>query len=491
MSVQRHTSPETEGVIKDPRLKSLRGFVLAGLKRHRVPGAIVGVVENGKIIHIEPFGLRDARRGLPVTPRTRFAIASCTKSFTAASLALLVADGRLDWDKPVCHYMPDFRLWDSFAGSRITARDLLTHRTGLPAHSYFWMNSPLSREEMLARLCHLEPSKDLRSAYQYNNLAYMLAGLLAQRITGRPWEDLVRERLLGPCGMTASRFWHEPPPADDELATGYIARGKGRVECAYRPGSGEGMSAVGPAGNIVAPVTDVLAWLNVHLHDGKAGGKQVIPQKQLAELHRPTMCFDGGNGGPEFLPPAYALGWAVQPYRGQLFIEHGGLFGGYNSLMSFMPGRGLGVMVMLNMLSPLNRLISFRVYDLLLGARPFYRPPKVKPPTKKPLRRAPARPSHKLADYAGRYVHPGYGALEVRPERGGLVLLYNGLRYRLKHFHYDVFRLVQPAGVELGPEVMGTFHTGHDGLLQSVSIPFEPAVRPIVFERAMPVAGHQ
>ena len=144
-------------------LAGLDEFVAAIQKDWKVPGVAVAVVKDGQVIHAKGYGYRDLEKKLPVTTQTVFAIGSITKSFTVTALGMLADEGKLDWDRPVREYLPEFRLYDAAASERMTPRDLVTHRSGLPRHDALWYNSGFSRREMVERLRYLEPSKDFRS----------------------------------------------------------------------------------------------------------------------------------------------------------------------------------------------------------------------------------------------------------------------------------------------------------------------------------------
>src|SRR5262249_7735984 len=187
-------------------LNGLDAFVEQVMKDWHVPGLAVAVVKDGQVVYAKGFGYRDVKRGLKVTPDTLFAIGSCSKAFTVAALAMLVDEGKLDWDKPLRDYLPDFRLQDAYATERMRPRDLVTHQSGLPRHDLVWYGSPLSRKELFERLRYLEPSRPLHAKYQYNNLMFMTAGVLVERISGITWEEFVRRRIFEPLGMKASDF---------------------------------------------------------------------------------------------------------------------------------------------------------------------------------------------------------------------------------------------------------------------------------------------
>jgi CubicO group peptidase (beta-lactamase class C family) len=147
-------------------LGDLDAVVARVMKDWKVPGLALAVVQNGKVILVKGYGLRDRERNLPVTPQTLFAIGSITKSFTVTTLGTLVDEGKLDWDKPVREYLPGFTMYNELLTEHLTTRDMVTHRSGLPRHDLVWYSSDFSRADLVHRLRYLEPSKDLRQTYQ-------------------------------------------------------------------------------------------------------------------------------------------------------------------------------------------------------------------------------------------------------------------------------------------------------------------------------------
>src|SRR5579871_1497442 len=140
-------------------LENLDEYIQDMMEAWKVPGLGVAIVRDSQAVHVRGYGWRDLKNRKPVTPRTLFAIGSITKSFTVGALAALAQQGKLEWDTPVREYLPDFRLHDPVATERMTPRDLVTHRSGLPRHDLAWYNAPLSREELYHRLRYLEPSR--------------------------------------------------------------------------------------------------------------------------------------------------------------------------------------------------------------------------------------------------------------------------------------------------------------------------------------------
>src|SRR5271169_2254170 len=216
------------------KLDGFDAFANKELRDWKCDGFAIAVVQDGKVILSKGYGLRDAKKNLPVTEKTQFAIGSSTKSFTVTSLGVLVDQGKLDWDKPVRDYLPDFRLWDQFATERMTSRDLVTHRSGLPRHDLMWYNSPFSRQELFERLRYLEPNKDFRTTFQYQNLMFMTAGLLAGHVAGTTWEQLVRKSIFEPLGMKSSNFSVTDSMKSADYSLGYQVANDIPVDMPFR-----------------------------------------------------------------------------------------------------------------------------------------------------------------------------------------------------------------------------------------------------------------
>ncbi len=470
-------------------LRDFSDFVARVMEQWQVPGIAVAVAKDGRIVLAEGFGVRDLDAGLPVTPRTLFAVGSCTKAFTTTSLALLADDGALDWDAPVKTYLPDFALRDPVASERITARDLVTHRSGLPRHDLVWYGSPASRPELVARLRHLEPTEDFRATWQYQYLMYLAAGYLAGRIAGQEWEGLVRQRLFAPLGMSDSNFSVARSQESADAARPYQERDGQVTEMPFRA-----IDAIAPAGAINSSVEEMGRWLLLHVNKGTVDGQRIVSEAQVAQLHAPQMVMPDPGKYAEVSLPSYALGWFVESYRGQTVVHHGGNIDGFSALVAFIQRTRIGVVALTNLNAvPLPTIVAYHVFDRLLGLdeipwhdrfladRGEQKAAGTAGKTKVEADRvAGTHPSHTLADYAGDYAHPAYGTMTVELDGDGLALRYNSFAGPLRHHHYDVFEF----NVELIDERYRlVFATDVAGELVSLSAPLEPTVPDIVFTR--------
>ena len=488
-SLSREVSPKIKAK------KALAGFdkiVERGLEELNVPGAAVGIVKDDEVILAKGYGFRDVGNEIPMTADTLLAIGSASKAFTTFAMGVLVDEGKLEWEKPVRHYIPWFRLYDTFASERLTPRDLVTHRSGLPRHDLSWYNNyDASREEFVRRLAHLKPSADLREKFQYNNLMFLTAGYLVEVLTGKEWEDAIRSHVFDPLGMKRSNFSVEDSQKDDDFALPYRER-EGKIEkIPFR-----NISNIGPAGSINSCANEMSRWLLVHLNRGKIEGEQIIGPQTIQDMHLIHMPTGGTPAIPEVTPASYGLGWFVDTYRGHSRVHHGGNIDGFSALVSMLPRDGVGVVVLVNKNgSALTELLVRHAYDLVLGAEPtdwVGEAAKEKAVgeevaeearEKKESRRKPGtKPAHELEGYTGDYFHPGYGDLKVSLEDGEILFTFNGITTPLEHWHYETFN--GKRGDDPTFEDMKlTFRTDVNGNVAALEAPFEPTLEEIVFDK--------
>lgn len=473
----------------------LRGFdrwVETVLAEWRVPGLAVGAVKDGQVVLARGYGLRDVEGALPVTSRTVMAIGSNSKSFTAAILGMLVDEGRLDWDRPVREYLPDFQLHDPFATAEMTPRDLVTHRSGLPRHDLMWYGRTFTREELYRRLRFLEPSASFRSRYQYQNLMFMTAGYLAERITGRSWDDLVAERLFQPLGMHSSSTTVDGAIATGDYAYPYVIRNDSVVRIPFRR-----ITNVAPAGAIESSVDDMVKYLQLRIDQGVIDGRRLLSAESEAQMQRPQMVSGGDLRFDEVGHTQYGLGLGIGTYRGRKTVGHTGGIDGFVSAMSWMPRERIGVMVLTNLSgnNPVPTIVLRQVYDRLLGLEPIdwvarqrkldaevWERRQRERESAAAARKEGTRPSLPLAAHAGVYEHPAYGTVTVAVDGERLALTLDPLTAALRHYHYDVWE-IESSGTVVPFSGRASFGLDLTGAIDRLRLPLEPAVGAIEFVR--------
>ncbi len=260
------------------------GILDETLKAWHAPGIAVAVVREGKTVYFAR-GVRERGGDKLVTPNTLFAIGSCTKAFTATALAILVDEGKADWDDPVRKHLPWFRLDDPLADRDVRLRDLLCHRIGLARHDLLWYRAPWSVEESVRRMAFLSRSSSFRSKYEYNNLAYLAAGLAISSAAKKPWHEFVRERLLQPLHMNGVVFTSgEARKAPDHASPhGHDASGNVEVIPWY-----DDDRQIRASGSIKASVRDLSRWLRFQLAEGVHDGRRLVSADALHETHART-----------------------------------------------------------------------------------------------------------------------------------------------------------------------------------------------------------
>ena len=481
-----------------------------GLELWESPSVAIGVTHGGETVFSGAFGLRDVEHGLAADSQTLYQIASCTKAFTATLAAQFVDEGKLSWDTPVREYLPEVRFYDDYATRTVCMRDLLSHRTGLPRHEYSWYGTTYSREDIVHNLRYLEPNRSIRTAFQYNNQCYVLAGHVLERLSGLTFEELLQQRILDPLGMNRTRFFVEDLEEDENRAVGYGRPdgrdpAHGKVAIPYYKSAVESRkegvgSPFAPAGCLSSCVDDLLKWARLHLED-RTGAVGLLSERALTTLHAPQMLLEEplDMPQPETAFHCYGLGWFVESYRGHTLVHHSGNIDGFSSFVGLVPELDLGVVAFINMNgSLLHVALAREVFDHYLGlaggdwVRRYHEHALGKAEKDRELvarltgEHIPGTtPSHALSDYAGTYARPGYQPVSVALEGDSLSLSFNGWRAPLRHFSYDTFIFDDVLG-ELPPGIPTHFHVAEvGGSIDGLALPLhtEPDTDLVRFTR--------
>ena len=465
------------------------------LQTFQVPGLSVAVVVNDELVLSKGYGFRDVEKKLPVTPETQMPIASITKQFTVGALGTLVREGKLEWDKPVREYLPDFRLHNEYATSHVTPRDLVTHRTGLPRHDAAWYGSDRSREQLFARLHHFPFSRDIRTRFQYNNLMYMTSGYLAGKLAGSSWEDLVKNAIFAPLAMKRSNFSVAAMLADPNHSKAYELNAERKVVRVEH----EPVDTMGPTGSINSSVDEMARFARMMLAGGMFEGKRVLLEADVQSMMQPNMPIGRSLFADVFGFQSYGMGLFVQTYRGIEIAHHGGNLRGASALLVMVPSKKIGVIVLTNRSGTrLRDALPYEIIDRLLGLESAGLLARHREIEEKGFasqdaaksagvsdRKSNTKPARPLTEYAGDYDHPGYGRIKIGLDGERLTMSYHKFKTPLDHWHYEVFRA--PADRQNELELMRVqFHGDLSGELASLTVPIEPNVDPTSFTRQPP-----
>lgn len=486
--------------IPDKRFAGLDTTISRFLKDWHAAGCAVAVVEKDKVIYARGFGYRDWSKKVPVTENTLFAIGSCTKAFTSSLLGMAVKDGKLDLDKPVHDYLPELKFYNEYLTDHVTARDMMSHRTGLPRHDYVWYGSSASRDSLLYRIRFLEPSAELRQRYQYNNFMFIAQGVLAEKLFGKKWETLVKEKIFTPLGMNTANFSVHDLAKTTDFSYAYRDQNDSIDKMDFRD-----IDAVGPAGSINASVKEMANWVRTWINGGKFEGKEIIPASYVSQAIASQMIAGSGYPSPENADVHffnYGLAWSLSSYRSHYRVEHGGNIDGFSASTSFFPLDSIGIIVLTNQHSSvLTSMIRNTIADRMLNLpyrdwNKFNRDAVNKAKAIAKLRgnpdstnfKAGTTPLHRIAEYSGVYDHPGYGKIRIFMERDTMWIDYNEAGKRttsyLQHYHYDIFKLRNTMETEVNvdaPKIR--FITSNTGNVDKLEFAFERTVKDIVFEK--------
>ncbi|MDP4261344.1 MAG: serine hydrolase [Bacteroidota bacterium] len=488
--------------ISDKRLKDLDSAFARVLKEWHAAGFAVAVVEKNRVIYAKGFGYRDYENKIPITPITLFSIGSCTKAFTSALLGMLREEGKIDFDKPVRYYLPGLRFYNDNMNVRITLRDMMCHRTGLPRHDaawYYFYTS--SRDTLLQRIQYQEPTADVHEKWQYNNFMFMAQGAVTEKLTGKSWEENIREKIFQPLDMQHSTTDFNEWIHSKDVAIGYNLKHDSLV---HRDNYRE-FAALNPAGGINSCVSDMANWVITWINGGRFGGKTIIPANYITEAISSQMVITGAlptKAKPDIFLSNYGLGWFLGAYRSHYRVMHDGLINGFTSTTCFFPSDSLVIIVRCNQTSSsVPAVVRNLIADKLLGLPYFDWQTDLKTTADKASAAANEAkkntgihrvlntlPSHKLHEYEGIFSNKGYGNMQVELDHDSLFLKMGKTTIWLKHFHYDIFEsfeITPGEGIDTGDDGKPhfEFQTGDDGNIESVSVQWEPALPPIIFRK--------
>lgn len=469
-----------------------------------VPGLSVSIVKQGQKPYTKSFGFRDKEKGLQVTDNTRFGIASCSKSMTAAVIAMLVAEGKLCYDTPVKTYIPDFALMDAVASEHVTLRDMLCHRTGLGGHDAIWPTAKTPREFSKA-FAFLQPSAPFRSKTQYSNIIYAVIGYIAETVTGKSWPDLMEEYLFGPLDMHQTNCQTKAMTASNNYAHPYqVLEGKLTRLPVWN------VDEVAPAASVNSTAADMCKWLDFLINKGAGrDGQRRIPGDSFENMITKQTAFEDHIGdNPDVYPmDGYAMGWQVGTYREKNMCRHTGKIEGYSSIHGFLPDDGIGVSIMMNLHSPTVAIMYASLYTILDALLEL---PQVdwvskfrsdKNPTPEDYRdchidvfhslypdaipdETPPRQlmdTYKARSYEGVYYNAGYGPLEIRAKNDRLYMLYRDMCLPLKPYWTGNFMVTPVKEDILTLSLPLAFICDTETKSTGVKVRFEPLVDDIIF----------
>ena len=325
-------------------------YVTKAMSEFNIPGIAVGIIKNGEIEHLRGYGVREVGKEGTVDGDTLFAIASNSKAFTAAALAILVDDGVLDWDDKVIDYLPNFRMMDAWVTREFTIRDLLTHRSGMGLGAgdlMFWPSTEVTRTEIIENIRHLKMVSGFRAEYAYDNTLYVVAGEVIAAASGQSYEAFVQSRIMNQlaigdrCLADITNLGNVNNVAEPHVTV------EGNLQKASRLHEIGDPMIIAAAGGIQCSARSMLKWMDMHLSDG-AGliSKTQHDEMWSSQTIQPVSQTDHNWHGTNF--SAYGLGFRLKDYHGFKHVSHTGGLLGMVTYTVMIPREKLGIVVLTN-----------------------------------------------------------------------------------------------------------------------------------------------
>lgn len=318
-----------------------------------VPGISVAVVKDNQIVHSKGYGLRSIASKQAMDEHTLVGIASNSKAFTAAALAILVDEKKLDWNDKVTKYIPEFKMYNPYVTEEFTVLDLLTHRSGLGLGAgdlmFFPDGSDFTINDVIYNLRFLKPVSSFRSKYDYDNNLYIVAGEVVKRASGLSWEEFVEKRLLKPLGMGESAAAIDRVTVADNMVDPHVeVDGKLKI-VPFKPNP-----VLGAAAGIYSNVHDMSKWVSMLLNQGTYPGskepQRLLSEKVLQQMWSPQTIIPTGPNSGRYNTHfnSYGIGWVVNDVKGYKQVSHTGGLLGMVTQVSLIPELKLGIVVLTN-----------------------------------------------------------------------------------------------------------------------------------------------
>lgn len=469
-------------------LADLDRYIPKALADWNGAGVAVGIVWNDSLIYAKGFGVREVGKPETVDDRTVFAIGSNSKFFTAVAAGMLADDGKLTLDDKVTKHLPWFQLYDPWVTREITLRDVMSHRSGLGRRGdNLWYGTPYSRDEVIRRVRYLVPNSSFRTEFGYQNIMFLTAGQVVAAAAGTSWDDVIRQRIFQPLGMTSSNTSVTQLAGMPNVAQPHNLD---PADARPTPIPYLNIDNVAPAGSINSNVQDMARWMRFILANGKANGQQLLKPLTLADLETPHTIAGrvvGDTINPTRHFSTYGLGIGISDLHGAKVLQHTGGIDGMLSFVAMVPERGLGIVVLTNVAghNALYTALGTRILNTFLGGPTRDWSSMSLEQAKKgeqaaadaARKRWDARvqgtsPSRPLAEYAATYRNQMYGDLTVALEDGALILRYpKAITLKLTHFNYDTFLGAAPTAGPLTAEGLTVrFSLDASGKVASVNV---------------------
>lgn len=343
-------------------VKQLDAFIQSTVNEFDLPSLSIEVVKKGEVLFNKGYGERSKAAAVKPDQHTLYAIASLSKAFTAASIGMLVDEGKLKWQDKVVDHLPWFEMNDPYVTANMTIEDLLSHRSGLITFDgdLLWYGSSYSREEVIKRIRHRPLTHGFRSTFGYQNIMFMTAGEVIEAVSGITWDEFVQKRILNPLEMKRTTSSFKAFSTDANMAKPMID-GEEILMLSY--------DNCGATAALNSSTGDMGKWLRFWLNKGIVNGDTLLQERTIEKIwsmHTPLSVgnFDKRNGS-QF--KGYAQGWFLLDYNGKKVVHHGGGLPGYISKAVLVPEDELGMIILTNDMSSVPTMLMYAIMDWQAG----------------------------------------------------------------------------------------------------------------------------
>jgi len=429
---------------------SLDDYVNKALVDWQIPGVAVCVIKDGKVVFMKGYGVREMNKPDKVDENTLFMIGSNSKAFTATALAMAASEKKLSLDDKVQKWVTDFKQYDPWVTKEAMVRDLLCHRLGFETFQgdFMYFDSDLTYPEVKEKFGKVKPLYGFRSHWGYTNAAFAVAGEVLQKVSGKPWDQYLKDQIFTPLDMKNTLALSKDIKSASNKSTAHSV-----VNGVLKVVPYGNIDALAPAGAISSSVNDMSHWVIALLDNGQYKGKQVIPPGAISQTRLPHSIL--GNGGHMFNKShfaLYGLGWFLQEYAGKQIVAHTGGVNGFVTSVALVPEEKLGIIVLTNTdANNFYEALRNEIMDAYLGL-PFRDYSRVYKgfQSQSDIRQADWLKKEKdtvsknnatalpLNAYAGNYVHEVYGKMDIKNENGKLIM-------RFEH-HKGRYGTLEPLG---------------------------------------------
>lgn len=473
------------------KLERIKENITKTMVEFQVPGVAVAIVKDGEVLLNQGFGITKKGTSTKVNEHTLFGIASNTKAMTAALLAQLVDQGKITWQTKVNDIIPEFQMPDAYVTSQFTITDLLAHNSGLGLGAgdlMIWPQTDHTVDNIIRGIRHLPQVSSFRSEFAYDNLMYIVAGEVIARVTGKSWQQNIKDNIFTPLGMNETKATFSS-----------IEKGNKNVARAHVPMNGE-LSVVGgnfleqfaSAGSVASNVNDMSKWLRAILNKGiydQSGDKRLYSAKQShlmwqAKTNLPVSERATKEHKTNFY--AYGLGWFLNDYHGVKMVSHSGGILGMVSKVVLIPEENLGMVILTNQQSGLafNTIYRNILQEFLTTPNKdwlaYYKDLADKSAAReneKQQARTAARatnsvPSLALIEYANTYTDNWYGDIKISLIDDKLKMQFmhtKELVGELEHYQHNTF-IVRWQDRTLEADAYVNFNLNADGSINNVKM---------------------